>query len=52
MNNKKGDSLSIGIVVELALGTVFGILTDNIGIGVGIGLAIGIAMGSSSGNNN
>lgn len=49
----KGTSIpadsSLGLAIDLSLGTLFGIVTDNLALGMMIGIAVGLCGGSSAG---
>lgn len=44
---KKNNKLSRGIALSMSLGTVVGIITDNLGLWLGVGIAMGAGIGSS-----
>lgn len=49
----KGSSIpadsSLGLAISLSLGTLFGIVTDNLALGMMIGVAVGLCGGSAVG---
>ena len=49
----KGTSIpadsSLGLAIDLSLGTLFGIVTDNLALGMMIGVAVGLCGGSAAG---
>ena len=40
---------SLGLAISLSLGTLFGIVTDNLALGMMIGVAVGLCGGSAAG---
>lgn len=40
---------SLGLAIDLSLGTLFGIVTDNLALGMMIGVAVGLCGGSAAG---
>lgn len=39
----------LGLAISLSLGTLFGIVTDNLALGMMIGVAVGLCGGSAAG---
>lgn len=47
MEQKRRNSLAIGIALGVAVGTAIGTALDNVALGIPIGIALGAAIGSS-----
>ena len=44
---KKENSLSLGIVFGITIGTAIGVATDNVGLWLSLGIAIGAGVGTT-----
>ncbi|HZD43012.1 MAG TPA: hypothetical protein VE134_03030 [Methanomicrobiales archaeon] len=47
MEEKVRNNFGIGISIGIALGLVFGTMTDNVGLGIALGAALGLLFGYS-----